>query len=280
MFASRDLPLRNSRRNLHGPTCQGNTAWKRPDAREGNITPVPHHDVVLIRPREVAEIGFAHRRAVFGIPFRIAHETLRTNFGGPRSEGGASTDPASCTLETRSSTGIGNCMPPFPMLASMPHSAIRLRRARSSWPQQGPRQPYLTPVPRVARQDPRQGRDQALWTHRATCLPGAASGLASRSNVMPARTSTMERCGQVELTRRNQGIVVTQTVCGQIKPDLDLMYAAWFAPSHAAEVACVDLTVLDCPVEPWIARIIRFPSRPLPQDRASHRRVCELPDRT
>ena len=74
----REHPLHNSCRNRHCPTCQGNAARTWLDARAGDILPVPHFHVVFTLPRGIADIAFANRRAVFGILFRTAHETLRT----------------------------------------------------------------------------------------------------------------------------------------------------------------------------------------------------------
>ena len=80
----REHPLHNSCRNRHCPTCQGNAARTWLDARAGDILPVPHFHVVFTLPRGIADIAFANRRAVFGILFRTAHETLRTIAADPR----------------------------------------------------------------------------------------------------------------------------------------------------------------------------------------------------
>ena len=80
----REHPLYNSCRNRHCPTCQGNAARTWLDARAGDILPVPYFHVVLTLPRGIADIAFANRRAVFGILFRTAHETLRIIAADPR----------------------------------------------------------------------------------------------------------------------------------------------------------------------------------------------------
>ena len=80
----REIPLYNSCRDRHCPTCQGGAARKWLDARAGDILPVPHFHVVFTLPREIADIAFANRRAVFDILFRAAHETLRTIAADPR----------------------------------------------------------------------------------------------------------------------------------------------------------------------------------------------------
>lgn len=74
----------NSCRNRHCPKCQGVAARDWLEARAGDLLPVPYFHVVFTLPEEIAAIAFQNKKAVYGILFRAAAETLRIIAADPR----------------------------------------------------------------------------------------------------------------------------------------------------------------------------------------------------
>jgi len=75
---AREIPVYNSCRNRHCPKCQGaaRAAWL--EAREGEVLDVEYFHVVFTLPHELAPLALHNRRAVYGMLFRAASETLLT----------------------------------------------------------------------------------------------------------------------------------------------------------------------------------------------------------
>jgi len=75
---AREIPVYNSCRNRHCPKCQGaaRAAWL--EAREGEVLDVEYFHVVFTVPHELAPLALQNRRAVYGMLFRAASETLLT----------------------------------------------------------------------------------------------------------------------------------------------------------------------------------------------------------
>lgn len=74
----RELPVYNSCRDRHCPKCQGaaRAAWL--EAREDELLDVEYFHVVFTLPHELAPLALQNRRAVYGMLFRAASETLLT----------------------------------------------------------------------------------------------------------------------------------------------------------------------------------------------------------
>lgn len=81
---SRELPVYNSCLNRHCPKCQGaaRAAWL--EARESEVLDVEYFHVVFTIPHELAPVALQNRRAVYGMLFRAASETLLTLGRDPR----------------------------------------------------------------------------------------------------------------------------------------------------------------------------------------------------
>lgn len=75
---ARELPVYNSCRNRHCPKCQGaaRAAWL--EAREGEVLDVEYFHIVFTLPHELAPLALHNRRAVYGMLFRAASQTLLT----------------------------------------------------------------------------------------------------------------------------------------------------------------------------------------------------------
>jgi hypothetical protein len=73
---AREIPVYNSCRNRHCPKCQGaaRAAWL--EARESEVLDVEYFHVVFTLPHELGPLALQNRRAVYGMLFRAASETL------------------------------------------------------------------------------------------------------------------------------------------------------------------------------------------------------------
>lgn len=71
-----EVPVYNSCRNRHCPKCEGaaRAAWL--EARQQELLDVEYFHVVFTVPNELSAVGLQNRRAVYGILFRAASETL------------------------------------------------------------------------------------------------------------------------------------------------------------------------------------------------------------
>ncbi|HYW40788.1 MAG TPA: IS91 family transposase [Terriglobales bacterium] len=74
----------NSCRNRHCPKCQSLARAKWVEARKAELLPVEYFHVVFTVPKEIAEIAFYNRRAVYDILFRATAQTLTTIARDPR----------------------------------------------------------------------------------------------------------------------------------------------------------------------------------------------------
>ena len=72
------------KRNRHCPKCQGaaRAAWLQ--AREREVLDVEYFHVVFTLPHELAPLALQNRRAVYGMLFRAASETLLTLTQDPK----------------------------------------------------------------------------------------------------------------------------------------------------------------------------------------------------
>ena len=68
----------NSCRNRHCPKCQSLARAKWVDARKAELLPVEYFHVVFTVPKEIAEIAFYNRSAVYDILFHTTAQTLTT----------------------------------------------------------------------------------------------------------------------------------------------------------------------------------------------------------
>jgi hypothetical protein len=66
----------NSCRNRHCPKCQGEARRKWLEQRSTELVSVPYFHVVFTLPGEIAPVALQNPRAVYGILFRAAAETL------------------------------------------------------------------------------------------------------------------------------------------------------------------------------------------------------------
>ncbi len=74
----------NSCRNRHCPKCQAlaRAAWL--EARQAELLPVPYFHVVFTLPAEIRPLALQNKRAVYGILFRAAAETLKEVAANPK----------------------------------------------------------------------------------------------------------------------------------------------------------------------------------------------------
>ncbi len=79
-----EVVVYNSCRNRHCPKCQGaaRAAWL--EAREREVLDVEYFHVVFTVPHELAPLALQNRRAVYGMLFRAASETLLTIAQDPK----------------------------------------------------------------------------------------------------------------------------------------------------------------------------------------------------
>ena len=73
----------NSCRNRHCPKCQGAPAREWLADREAELLPVPYYHVVFTLPARIADIAY-HNKAIYGILFKAAAETLITIAADPK----------------------------------------------------------------------------------------------------------------------------------------------------------------------------------------------------
>lgn len=74
----------NSCRNRHCPTCQGSRSAAWLAARRDELLPVPYAHVVFTVPDDVAALALGNKRAVYGLLFAAASQTLLTIGRDPR----------------------------------------------------------------------------------------------------------------------------------------------------------------------------------------------------
>jgi hypothetical protein len=74
----------NSCRNRHCPKCQATAAARWMEAREAELLPVDYFHVVLTLPAALGPIALQNPRAVYGILFRAAAETLQQIAADPK----------------------------------------------------------------------------------------------------------------------------------------------------------------------------------------------------
>jgi hypothetical protein len=74
----------NSCRNRHCPKCQATAAAQWMEAREAELLPVEYFHVVLTLPAALGPIALQNPRAVYGILFRAAAETLQQVAADPK----------------------------------------------------------------------------------------------------------------------------------------------------------------------------------------------------
>ena len=73
-----EVPVYNSCRNRHCPKCQGAARADWLEQREQELLDVEYFHVVFTLPSELAPMALQNRRAVYGMLFRAASETLLT----------------------------------------------------------------------------------------------------------------------------------------------------------------------------------------------------------
>jgi hypothetical protein len=83
-LCAHEVPVYNSCRNRHCPKCQGaaRAAWL--DARQEELLDVEYFHVVFTVAHEMAPVALQNRRAVYGMLFRAASETLLTIARDPK----------------------------------------------------------------------------------------------------------------------------------------------------------------------------------------------------
>jgi len=74
----------NSCRNRHCPKCQNRERAKWLESRQGELLPVEYFHVVFTVPEAIARIAFYNKKAVYGMLFRAASETLLTVARDPK----------------------------------------------------------------------------------------------------------------------------------------------------------------------------------------------------
>lgn len=74
----------NSCRDRHCPKCQAAARGEWCDARQRDLLPTPYFHVVFTLPEPVADVARQNRRALYGLLFRAASETLQEAAANPR----------------------------------------------------------------------------------------------------------------------------------------------------------------------------------------------------
>lgn len=69
-------PAYNSCRNRHCPKCQAAARAKWLDERAAELLPVEYYHVVFTLPEQLSALALQHKRAVYGLLFKAASETL------------------------------------------------------------------------------------------------------------------------------------------------------------------------------------------------------------
>ena len=74
----------NSCRNRHCPKCQGAAAREWLAEREAELLPVPYFHVVFSLPRQIADIAYQNKAAIYDILFKASAETMITIAADPK----------------------------------------------------------------------------------------------------------------------------------------------------------------------------------------------------
>lgn len=82
------VPMYNSCRNRHCPTCQSLEQHKWLERRRETILPTPYFHVVFTLPEELRPVVATHREALFAMLFEAASKTLLLLARDPRRLGG------------------------------------------------------------------------------------------------------------------------------------------------------------------------------------------------
>ncbi len=80
-------PSYNSCRNRHCPKCQASARGAWLDARAAELLPVPYFHLVFTLPGLLGPLALQNKKAVYGILFRAAWETVRRIGQGPPAPG-------------------------------------------------------------------------------------------------------------------------------------------------------------------------------------------------
>jgi hypothetical protein len=70
----------NSCRNRHCPKCQATAAADWMEARQAELLPVEHLHVVFTLPAALSPIALQNQRAIYGLLFKAAADTLQHSF--------------------------------------------------------------------------------------------------------------------------------------------------------------------------------------------------------
>ena len=74
----------NSCRNRHCPTCGGPRRARWLECLRGDLLPVPYFHVVFTIPHELSRLALANRRALYGLLFQAAGDTLKQLASDPQ----------------------------------------------------------------------------------------------------------------------------------------------------------------------------------------------------
>ena len=74
----------NSCRNRHCPKCQASAARRWLEARQADLLPVEYYHVVFTLPAPISAIAWYNKSVIYGLPFEVAAQTLRTIAADPR----------------------------------------------------------------------------------------------------------------------------------------------------------------------------------------------------
>lgn len=74
----------NSCRNRHCPKCQAKAAQRWLEARQADLLPVEYYHVVFTLPTQISDLAFSNKRAIYGLLFDIAAQTLLTIAADPK----------------------------------------------------------------------------------------------------------------------------------------------------------------------------------------------------
>ena len=80
----KSIPMYNSCRNRHCPTCQGAQQARWLAMREQTILPIPYYHVVFTLPASLRELVRRNPRTLLGLLMRCAADTLLTLGGDPK----------------------------------------------------------------------------------------------------------------------------------------------------------------------------------------------------
>ena len=74
----------NSCHNRHCPKCQASAAKRWLEARQADLLPVDYYHVVFTLPVPISAVAYTNKKAIYGLLFEIAAETLRTIAADPK----------------------------------------------------------------------------------------------------------------------------------------------------------------------------------------------------